>query len=477
MTLLKILSKVLLVLLIILTVGLAVRAVLNYATGRKLTKFLEKSRAEGTIIPRKDLVPECLRSENAARLWTAAEALYFEPDDGSSRGDTRDLNLNLNEGEAIEEGLLEKLAPVVDRNRRCFEIIREAADMPCYLYGDWDRRNVKLYDLEIPNAVVMLQVIRLMGAGAIIQAESGNVEGAIEECLFGLRFMKKVSEDPRLINYLISVAGAKYILFCLNRVAGGREVGTEWLLPVMEELEPEAWKRNLVRAMQLEKLFLLEIGLDSLKRMSSDFADVMNLHFWQRQGLWWIRPATKAEIPWILSAFDEMEREGLRPYYQTREFRADFERRIEDLPWYFKLNKVLLPNFFSTWLKVASLESMLRTARAGLAGKIFKNETGRFPGGLAELSGVMEGRFEDDFMDPFTGQPFVFRLVGDGEGEGEIAGVEGGGGGEASEGSGVGFIIYSLGSNGKDDGGRSSMITQMIMENDDDWPWKEFRIK
>ena len=86
---------------------------------------------------------------------------------------------------------------------------------------------------------------------------------------------------------------------------------------------------------------------------------------------------------------------------------------------------------------------------------------------MAELSAVMEGKFEDDFIDPFTGEPFVFKAAGEDEGE-EESGVEG---------SGERFIIYTLGSNEKDDGGRTSMITRMIMDDDDDWPWKEYIIK
>ena len=38
------------------------------------------------------------------------------------------------------------------------------------------------------------------------------------------------------------------------------------------------------------------------------------------------------------------------------------------------------------------------------------------------------------------------------------------------------YLVFRLGSNEKDDGGRSTyMITQMVMEKDDDWTWKEDR--
>jgi len=39
-----------------------------------------------------------------------------------------------------------------------------------------------------------------------------------------------------------------------------------------------------------------------------------------------------------------------------------------------------------------------------------------------------------------------------------------------------GFIVYSVGSNGKDDGGRETLeITRIVAEKDDDWIWYERR--
>ena len=55
-------------------------------------------------------------------------------------------------------------------------------------------------------------------------------------------------------------------------------------------------------------------------------------------------------------------------------------------------------------------------------------------------------------VDPFTGNPFVYKLKEDG------------------------FIVYSVGSNEKDDEGRGTFqITKLVMEKDDDWPWREKR--
>jgi hypothetical protein len=53
-------------------------------------------------------------------------------------------------------------------------------------------------------------------------------------------------------------------------------------------------------------------------------------------------------------------------------------------------------------------------------------------------------------LDPFSGKPLIYRFQ-DG-----------------------GVLIYSVGSNEKDEEGRGTyQITQLVMEKDDDWAWWE----
>jgi hypothetical protein len=109
----------------------------------------------------------------------------------------------------------------------------------------------------------------------------------------------------------------------------------------------------------------------------------------------------------------------------------------------------MIGNFEEAFMKEAMLEASLLAARTGLACKLFKSRTGAYP---ESLEALVPGILKEVPVDPFTGKPFVYRREREG------------------------FIVYSLGSNEKDDGGRSTyMITQMVMEKDDDWTWKEDR--
>jgi len=97
--------------------------------------------------------------------------------------------------------------------------------------------------------------------------------------------------------------------------------------------------------------------------------------------------------------------------------------------------------------KEARLEADLNVARIGIGCKIYKNYKGCFP---AKISDLAPDILPEEPLDPFTGKPYIYRLEDDG------------------------FIVYSVGSNQKDDNGRGTWeITSIVMEKDDDVTWRE----
>ena len=72
----KILVRVLVVLLVIVTAVLILRAVLNYTTGKKLDQYLAAAKARGVPLSVRDMIPACPDSDNGAKLWKAVEALF-----------------------------------------------------------------------------------------------------------------------------------------------------------------------------------------------------------------------------------------------------------------------------------------------------------------------------------------------------------------------------------------------------------------
>ncbi len=120
-------------------------------------------------------------------------------------------------------------------------------------------------------------------------------------------------------------------------------------------------------------------------------------------------------------------------------------------PWYYKMAGALVPNVVTVLFKRATLDAVFDTARIGIACKIYRKLYGDFPEDLAKLSPEI---LEKVPVDPFTGHPFIYKKQDSG------------------------FIVYSIGSNLKDDQGRGTwQIVSLVMENDDDWAWKELTIQ
>jgi hypothetical protein len=192
----------------------------------------------------------------------------------------------------------------------------------------------------------------------------------------------------------------------------------------------------------------IEVGEDILKGSFSDLGSIWEgQHWWEKLGLWLLRPLVKRDLRQTLPGFEFLEAQTRVPYYQSRDALRARDRGLQEKPWYAFPSKMMIYDSEAAFLKVAQIEAIMLANRAGLACRLYKSRTGTYPASLEEL---VPGLLNEVPVDPFTGKPFVYRREGEG------------------------FIVYSLGSNEKDDGGRSTyMITQLVMEKDDDWTWRE----
>lgn len=437
----KIFYRILLYLAAVLTIGLLVRAFFNYRMGDKLEKYLGDRQAEGVALSRKALMPECSEADNGANLWKAAEALF--PREGVNVNTLRDTMEAFFHGQPLELDVREELAMMIANNPRVFQFMEEASEKPCFRYGNL-RRN--LYDIRIPDAVKMINAIRLLGIDAVFKAEEGNLQKAIEQIRWGMRFIDRTMDEPFLITGLIAVANMKYLLTCLKQIINGKDIDSDTLHMIIQDLNPELWRTKFVRGIQGERVFNLE---NALAVLEGDM-DILDYNLGDKIFFWIMRPATKADILWAQKMFDKVEAASLLPYYEIKKSLNEITEEFESIPWYFRLSGGLFPNFSSAWLKEAILEAFMGTGQIALACKIFKNHEGVFPENVAAL---IPDILAKEPVDPFTGAPFIYKLQGDG------------------------FTIYSVGSNGKDDEGRATyQVTRLIAEKDDDWPWRE-RIK
>jgi hypothetical protein len=435
--------RVLFVLLAIIAAVLVVRAVLNFTEGRRLARTLADLKADGVPLTVRDLVSPCPEGENGAPLWKAAEELYaFEGEDIKL---SNEVYQNLIRNTPVAAEKWPAIARLIEKNRKVLDLIPEVAGKPCFQYGD---TGVKSWEKKIPNAIKMIRAVRLLGFDALLSAEKGDLQGALDRLRVGLRFAPKIAEERTLITYLIAVADMKACLFFLNKSVSEREVRAELLLPVLADLgdsQIKHWKTLMRNSIRGERVLFMDVGLPP---SAATLQQAFGGKAWTERFYYWLlSPLVKRDISQNLPKYAELETRALSSYYQTRDFWEPYQDHLHGLPWYAIVTKNVLPEMEASFMKVATLDALILTARTGLACRIFKSRTGEYP---ENLEALVPGLLTEVPVDPFTGNPLVYRREG------------------------KGFLVYSLGSNLKDDGGRSTWeITQLVMDKDDDWTWRE----
>jgi hypothetical protein len=440
----RIVIKILIILVVVITSVLLVRAVLNYTAGKKLENYLADAKAKGTLRSAKDfmkdIMSECPDTQNGAALWRAAEALILvEKQDAPAMGQ---INAELSYAIAPSKKFPEGIAALVEKNRKAIGLAIEASSRPCLRFGDWSQRQ------GTTRLIKMLQMNRILAADSMLRAERGEIRQALDECRAGLRLASNCMGESELITALVAISEAKLTLAAFNRVASGRDIDFEALAAWMKELDISGWREKFACWIPVERAFELESGLRITRGIPAGFSAALSTQA-REKGIdkffyWLIRPGLKSQIIWVHERYNSLGTIAGQPYYRQYEFLKN--QRFEHLPWYFKPTGFLVPEFSYVFLKEAALEAVMLTTKAGLGCKIYKKKTGHYP---ENLEAIVPDILSEVPVDPFTGKPLVYKIE-----NGEL-------------------LIYSLGSNQKDDGGRSSPMTLLVMKKDDDWTWRE----
>ena len=453
----KTLIRIGFVLLVVVAVLLVVRAVFDYVEGRALIRTLAGLKAKGVPLTAADLAAPCPDEDNGARLWKAAENLLvieeppkrpqITPMDVRATGgsDLSGAFMRYAEGGTIDPPQRAELQDLASRNVRVFELMGEIGTKPCFLLRD---ASSSMVEALMPNAVKMIRATKLLGFSALFSAEEGDVSSALEKIRAGLKFTPRVAEEGILIAYLIAVADTRCLTWFLQDICRGREVNNDLLAQLINELDPLPWRERQAAAVRGERVVFIEAGeramKGSLKELEFMFGEASIL---KNIGVWLVRPVLKTDIRKTLPVYDELEKQTRVPYFETRSQLRSLAEQHKKRPWYAFLSKAMVSTFETVYLKEAMLEATILASRTGLACRLYKSQTGEYPENLGAL---VPGILAEVPVDPFTGKALIFRREGSG------------------------FIVYSLGSNEKDDGGRSTYnITQLVTDKDDDFSWRE----
>jgi len=424
----------------IIVLILIVRSAWNLVETRKLNAAVEKIKAEGKPIEIKDFEVQCDDSENAALPWKEIEKM-FSLRENKQVSDALEKALD---GKTLESEEKAKISEIISENKPSLEKFKEVIKRPHFKYEtDWDKSP---YEFIIPRATKIIGLMRLYCLDAFFKAEEGRLEDGIDQCLSWLKFSSTLQDEPFLISYLIRIAVTKYPLTLLNTIISSRRLNDDALLSILNTLNSDGWQKGLTRSIETEGASIYSLFKKILEGKAK--AKEVGLDIYSYKFLVWLfRPVLQADLRYSLKLFDEMVETSKMPYFEFAASRESYEEKYNKIPRYYVLTRLLTPNVESAFLKETIIKAKILAARAGIACKIFQNRHRVFP---VQLSQLVPEMLSEIPTDPFSGKPLIYRRTPSG------------------------FIVYSVGSNGKDDGGRETrMIKSLMAEKDDDWAWYE----
>ena len=454
----KVLAALIVVLIVLV---LLASVVLDIYGSRKLNAVRREAAAKGLPLTMKDLLakrPAVPEASNAANSYEAAFSLLAadstEPVEKPIPLISKFLNseharvtsygkaayddlrrIAMDRGEPFPPYVLEATREYVDQRRPAVDLICEAAALPqCAYHVNWLREPP-----APPFFSKVLPASRLMCLAIWLDAEENRPADAVAKVRAAIALASSLSGEPdnacsvwlRQIAFHTAVDG-------LMRVVSRTNVTNEDLLLVEKDLErfaASAPLREVIEAELVSTTLVYASALDPESELRGTIEQTWNepkrslYRLFIPASLWLLRGAVKldeaAAVRCHLVFLDNLDQPWVALMKAPDEIAGMvFTRR-------FSL-AAAKPEALNFWLNRARLAvPQAEAAAASLAALRYRNDTGKWP---ETLDALVPAYLDEVPSEPFKNQPLIYTVLEDG------------------------IMIYSVGPNGRDDGGSPKLV-------------------
>jgi hypothetical protein len=405
---------------------------LNLSYQREIDRRLAEIRARGEPVMLEDLKSEPVPyEENAGVVYGRAANVLVLPHGGRMEPFLVPVRERTPEQEAIARQW-------VAHSEQALALIRQAgAKDRCQL-----RNQNTGYALD-PSGLEALRYLPLLVLeSARVHLADGDVQAAFGDGLTELRVAKHLSTGALLIEARLDVAVVALANEVLEQVFARPEIRRLDLAPLaraIEQLGQNFDFRAFVIGERAAAMDLFkhpwEIGA---KRKSLQDA---------LRGEGYLRLWGKREKLGILQGFDMFLMATEKPWYESYAERGELDAWLEKSAKYRPFPRVLVVVLLGGQKDMVALpalrEAHLKELALSVELELHRRSTGSFPEALADVSLTY---LKELPVDPFSGRAFVYRRQGEG------------------------YVLYSVGENGKDDGGKMEKSLKDL-EGADDIVW------
>ncbi len=279
------------------------------------------------------------------------------------------------------------------------------------------------FDTLLPNLAQVRMSCKLKSLQVIQSAMHGNTASLVTDLDILLRHGRTLADEPTLISGLVHVATDSLAIDVLQRVLGQTSVSTEQirqmetLVKAVEDEDRLYWGIRGERAALIRAVNWLTTG--GARGLPGMVPLALPAHLPGMRG--WVK-SDLAEAIRLESSLVKAQNAQ-----QRMQAASQVEAAVIAMPRYRVLTKTLTPSMKRAFELDLKATATVLAARTALAAERYRLEKGRFPDKLEDLVPIY---LEAVPFDPFNGKPMRYRVDPDG------------------------LIVYSIGEDKRDDGGK-----------------------
>jgi len=430
----------------------AVDGILAARYGAQVQQELQRLRAAGKPLKGMDLGPPPVPDDqNAAPLYLKAAEIE-KPHEGQPSGasmpampggppaSSGNRVVGYDEADWDNPAQMGELARWLQQHREALALMREATARPqCRFDTQWQ----SVVGVAFPHYPEMRSLARFENAAAAVASFQGNQAEALDRLRIGLVASRRASDAPLLIPLLVGVAMDAMVMRSAGYVVSRGPLPEAKARQLAEELGRVDHRRVFARAMQGERvcgLETFEMVKSGSARASGWFYGVCTATlFSSREFLMWfygtpagplLRPVLYQDELLYLRLTERQEEIGGKPWREAQPLAKQLQADFDSAPWWGAVTSIAMGVWSGAQTKAETAGARRDLLQIVLGLKVYRQRNGSYPDrvdALRKLNWPVP-------MDRFSGKPFVYRRQGNS------------------------FLLYSIGQDLKDDGGRPNWV-------------------
>jgi len=329
--------------------------------------------------------------------------------------------------EPLTEETKALISQYVADNRQALELLHKGAAME---HSRYPIDLSKGFEGLMPYFENIRQSTRLLKLEAILDAENGKPGQAADSITSAFGLARSLSKEPVLVSQLVRIACQELAVSTLEHAINRTEFTDEQLIDLSQSLVNAEDPCAMTRAFVGERC----MGLSIFKMPAAQIPPMLDMvskrpHLMSAFEIWLYRFEGVVDMDAIiyLDLMNDYIKVLKLPPEQRQEAADAVDARIDKTSRIHVLLHVIMPALSRCATIDVRFAAQFRTARTGLAIERYRLAAGKLPDTLADL---MPTYLDAVPKDPFDGKDLRYKKLE------------------------TGFVVYSIGEDGNDDGGK-----------------------